>query len=82
MTYHELIFHPAHNRHCRLHFRDGSSLSGVYAAFFRNEPEQIYLVRSLDLITFKPLMDAGDTDAMRRYCVKVNALEVKEVELL
>lgn len=82
MTNQDLTFHPAHNRHCRLHFRDGSSLSGVYTAFFRDEPEQIYLVRSLDLITYKPLMDAGDTDAMLRYCVKVDPVLVANVELL
>lgn len=82
MTNLDLTFHPAHNRHCRLHFHDGSSVSGVFSSYFDDEPERLYLVRSNDLLAFKPLMEAGDAKAMRPYCIPVDPALVKDVELL
>jgi len=82
MTHHDLAFHPAYNHHSRLTFHDGSQLSGVYCHYFFHEPKQLYLVRSTDLIAFKPLMDAGDAKAMRRYCVPIDPEEVEYVEHL
>lgn len=82
MTLQDLMFHPAHNHHCLVHFQDGSTISGVYRAYFQQEPDQLYLVRSTDLIAFKPLMDAQDEVAMRPYCLKLDPSAVGSVERL
>lgn len=82
MTHHELTFHPAHNYHCRIHFSDGSTISGVYGAFFQQEPDQFYLVRSTDLQAFKPLLRARDEAAMRALCLKLDPSAVVSVERL
>lgn len=82
MTTHELKFHPAHNHHCRILLSDGSTLSGVYGAFFSEEPEQLYLVRSSDLHVFRPFLAAKDEPAMRSYCQPLDPTTVRSVELI
>lgn len=82
MILHELNFHPAHNYHCRILFSDGSTISSIYGAFFQQEPDQFYLVRSTDLQAFQPLLRAQDEAAMRPLCLKLDPSAVVSVERL
>ncbi len=70
------------NHHSRLSLSDGSALSGVPSFFFPDEPEQLYLIRSFNLIEAQPLSESNDPSALRPFCVRVDLAQVEQVELI
>ncbi|MBK8612501.1 MAG: hypothetical protein IPN85_03270 [Flavobacteriales bacterium] len=70
------------NHHSRLSLSDGSALSGVPSFFFPEEPGQLYLIRSGDLIKAQPLSESNDLSALRPFCVRVDLELVEQAELI
>jgi hypothetical protein len=70
------------NRHSKFIFKSGEIVYGVLHAFFYNEPNNYYLVRSNQLMEFKKFMDSNDFINMKKLCSLMNFDDLEKVELL
>ncbi len=81
MTKTEYFHSGCDNKHAKFTMKSGEIIYGVVTTFFIEEPSELYLIKSNNLIEYKKLEETGNKEGLRKLAAKFNIEDVENVTL-